>query len=388
MAQAAQAQDATQKAYDTVIGLEVHVQLMTKTKAFSACATSFGAEENEFICPVSFGLPGSLPVLNKRVVEMAILLGKATGCTINHESVLARKNYFYPDLPKGYQISQYDKPICEHGTLPILLDGEVKNIGITRIHIEEDAGKSMHGGGGSLIDFNRAGTPLLEIVSEPVIRSADEATAYLKVMRQLVRTLGVSDGNMEEGSFRCDANVSVRPTQNDPFGTRTELKNINSFRFISRAIEYEADRQWDALQHGEKIVQETRLYDAEKGRTYSMRSKEEAHDYRYFPDPDLLPLVIDDAMIKDVTADMPELPWQRRERFESAFGLSTYDAEVLTADDTLAAYYEAVVTDGIDAKTVANWVTSELLGALNQRGWDMSQNPIGADRLQGLLKLL
>ncbi|MCL4236053.1 MAG: Asp-tRNA(Asn)/Glu-tRNA(Gln) amidotransferase subunit GatB, partial [Deltaproteobacteria bacterium] len=266
--------------YDIVIGLEVHVQLFTKTKAFCACPTDFGHDANTQVCPVCMGMPGMLPVLNRRVAEMAVLLGLATHCRVNRESVFARKNYFYPDLPKGYQISQYDKPICEHGWLPVIVDGVERKFGITRIHIEEDAGKSMHGGGGSLLDYNRTGVPLLEIVSEPDFRTSDEAVAYLKTMRQLVRTLGVSDGNMEEGSFRCDANISVRPTPDHPFGTRAELKNINSFRFIQRALEYEAARQWDLLQHGEVVVQETRLYDAEKGRTYSMRGKEEAHDYR------------------------------------------------------------------------------------------------------------
>ncbi len=374
--------------YDIVIGLEVHVQLFTKTKAFCSCPTDFGHDANTQVCPVCMGMPGMLPVLNRRVAEMAVLLGLATHCRVNRESVFARKNYFYPDLPKGYQISQYDKPICEGGYLPVIVDGVERRFGITRIHIEEDAGKSMHGGGGSLLDYNRTGVPLLEIVSEPDFRSSDEAVAYLKTMRQLVRTLGVSDGNMEEGSFRCDANISVRPTPDHPFGTRAELKNINSFRFIQRALEYEAARQWDLLQHGEVVVQETRLYDAEKGRTYSMRGKEEAHDYRYFPDPDLHPLIVEPAMIDAARAELPELPWEKRVRFERDYGLSVYDAEVLTADEDLSAYYESVLAEGISPKTAANWVTSELLGALNQRGIELAKNPIDAPRLRELLALL
>ncbi|MBZ0271070.1 Asp-tRNA(Asn)/Glu-tRNA(Gln) amidotransferase subunit GatB [bacterium] len=374
--------------YDIVIGLEVHVQLATRTKAFCACPTAFGEPENTQVCPVCLGMPGSLPVMNKRVVEMAVALGLATGCAINRESVFARKNYFYPDLPKGYQISQYDRPLCEHGKLPVVVGDTLREFGITRIHIEEDAGKSMHGGGGSLIDYNRTGVPLLEVVSEPDFRDVEEVTAYLKTMRRLVRRLGISDGNMEEGSLRCDANVSVRPTPADPFGTRTELKNINSFRFIARAIEYEAARQWDALEHGEAIVQETRLYDAEKGRTYSMRGKEEAHDYRYFPDPDLLPLIVEDDLIEVQRAALPELPWHTHKRFVEKLGLSAYDAAVLTGDDALADYFEAVLKCDVPAKLAANWVSSELLGALKQRDLDLESSPIPPARLAGLVALI
>jgi len=376
------------ESFDMVIGLEVHAQLATRTKAFCSCPTTFGAAPNTQVCPVCIGMPGMLPVLNRRVVEMAVLLGLATGCRINRESVFARKNYFYPDLPKGYQISQYDKPICEGGRLPVMIDGKVREFGITRIHIEEDAGKSMHGGGGSLIDYNRTGVPLLEIVSEPDFRNTAEATAYLKAVRRLVRVLGVSDGNMEEGSLRCDANVSVRPTPSDPFGTRTELKNLNSFRFIARALDFEAKRQWELIQSGGKVVLETRLFDAEKGRTFVMRSKEEAHDYRYFPDPDLLPLIVEDDLIERMKAALPELPWERLGRFMEKFGLSAYDADVLTAETALADYFESVLEPGASPKLAANWITSELLGALKARDLDLGENPVDPPRMRGLLKLV
>ncbi|MGD9019717.1 MAG: Asp-tRNA(Asn)/Glu-tRNA(Gln) amidotransferase subunit GatB, partial [Desulfuromonadales bacterium] len=323
--------------YETVIGLEVHVQLTTKTKIFCGCSTEYGQSPNSQTCPVCLGLPGALPVLNEKAVELAIRTGLATNCQIAPRSIFARKNYFYPDLPKGYQISQFELPVCEHGWLDIMLEnGESKRIGITRAHMEEDAGKLVHGdtpdtAGVSMVDLNRACTPLLEIVSEPDMRSSDEAIAYLKKLHQIVVYLGVCDGNLEEGSFRCDANVSVRPSGQQEFGTRAELKNINSFRFIKQAIDYEVERQIDLIESGGKVIQETRLFDSNTGMTRSMRGKEEAHDYRYFPDPDLVPLVISQAWIDEVRTTLPELPDAKRNRFVSELGLTAYDAEVLAA---------------------------------------------------------
>ena len=333
--------------YETVIGLEVHVQLTTKTKIFCGCSTEYGQSPNSQTCPVCLGLPGALPVLNEKAVELAIRTGLATNCQIAPRSIFARKNYFYPDLPKGYQISQFELPVCEHGWLEIMLEnGESKRIGITRAHMEEDAGKLVHGdtpdsAGASMVDLNRACTPLLEIVSEPDMRSSDEAIAYLKKLHQIVVYLGVCDGNLEEGSFRCDANVSVRPSGQQEFGTRAELKNINSFRFIKQAIDYEVERQIDLIESGGKVIQETRLFDSNTGMTRSMRGKEEAHDYRYFPDPDLVPLVISQAWIDEVRATLPELPDAKRNRFVSELGLTAYDAEVLAADRRLADYFDA-----------------------------------------------
>jgi aspartyl-tRNA(Asn)/glutamyl-tRNA(Gln) amidotransferase subunit B len=377
--------------YETVIGLEVHVQLTTRTKIFCGCSTEFGRTPNSQTCPVCLGLPGALPVLNRKAVELAIRTGLATNCRIAPRSIFARKNYFYPDLPKGYQISQFELPVCEHGWLDIdLEDGGVKRIGITRAHMEEDAGKLIHGetpetAGSSLVDLNRACTPLLEIVSEPDMRSADQAIAYLKKLHQIVVYLGVCDGNLEEGSFRCDANVSVRPHGQKAFGTRAELKNINSFRFIKQAIEYEVERQIDLIESGGEVIQETRLFDSNTGMTRSMRGKEEAHDYRYFPDPDLVPLVISQEWIEEVRATLPELPEAKRRRFVEGLGLSTYDAEVLAADRNLADYFDACVTLAKDAKSCANWVMGEVLRKHKETDTAITSAPVTPEMLSGLL---
>jgi aspartyl-tRNA(Asn)/glutamyl-tRNA(Gln) amidotransferase subunit B len=377
--------------YETVIGLEVHVQLTTKTKIFCGCSTEFGQTPNSQTCPVCLGLPGALPVLNQQAVEFAIKTGLATNCRIAPRSIFARKNYFYPDLPKGYQISQFELPVCEEGWLDIELeDGRSKRIGITRAHMEEDAGKLIHGdtaetAGASLVDLNRACTPLLEIVSEPDMRSADEAIDYLKKLHQIVVYLGVCDGNLEEGSFRCDANVSVRPYGQEEFGTRAELKNINSFRFIKQAIEYEVERQIDLIEGGGKVVQETRLFDSDTGMTRSMRGKEEAHDYRYFPDPDLVPLVISPEWIEEVRATLPELPEAKRKRFVETLGLSSYDAGVLASDRALADYFDACVALGSDAKSCANWVMGEVLRKLKETDSLIADAPITPELLNGLL---
>jgi aspartyl-tRNA(Asn)/glutamyl-tRNA(Gln) amidotransferase subunit B len=374
--------------WETVIGLEVHAQLATKSKIFSGAATAYGAEPNTQACPVDLGLPGVLPVLNGGAVRMAVKFGLAIGAHIAPVSVFARKNYFYPDLPKGYQISQYDLPVVGKGHLSILVDGEEKTVGITRAHLEEDAGKSLHEDFHGLtgIDLNRAGTPLLEIVSEPDLRSAKDAVAYLKKLHALVRYLEICDGNMQEGSFRCDANVSVRPKGQQAFGTRAEIKNLNSFRFVEKAINFEVERQIELIESGGKVAQETRLYDSVKDETRSMRSKEEANDYRYFPDPDLLPLEIHGELIEAVRAELPELPDEKRDRFKSEYGLSEYDATVLTATRELADYFEAVVkAGGGDAKLSANWVMGDLSGALNKAGLEIEQSPVEAQRLAGLL---
>jgi aspartyl-tRNA(Asn)/glutamyl-tRNA(Gln) amidotransferase subunit B len=355
--------------YEAVIGLEVHGQLLTDSKIFSSASTAFGADPNSQVSPVDLGLPGVLPVLNRKAVEFAMKAGLALNCEIRRWSQFARKNYFYPDLPKGYQISQFEFPICEEGHLDVPLeDGETSRIGITRIHMEEDAGKSSHVQGRpvSLVDLNRAGVPLIEIVSEPDIRSADEAVAYLKELRNILVYLRVCDGNMEEGSFRCDANVSVRPRGQEEFGTRAELKNINSFKFIRDAIEYEITRQVQLIEKGGEVVQETRLYNPDKGVTFAMRSKEESHDYRYFPEPDLPPLEIDDAWLEEVRGSLPELPAQKRARYTEDFGLSAYDAGVLTGDRALAEYYEqALDAYGDNPKGLANWVINELLSEVD-----------------------
>lgn len=376
--------------WEVVIGLEIHAQLATKSKIFSGASTAFGAPPNTQACAVDLGLPGVLPVLNREAVRMAVKFGLAIDATVERRSIFARKNYFYPDLPKGYQISQYELPIVRQGRVEIELeDGSTKVIGITRAHLEEDAGKSLHEDfhGMTGIDLNRAGTPLLEIVSEPDMRSAKEAVAYMKKIHALVRYLEICDGNMQEGSFRCDANVSVRPKGQHKFGTRTELKNLNSFRFMERAINYEVERQIDILESGGAVVQETRLYDPDKNETRSMRGKEESHDYRYFPDPDLLPLVLDDAFIEEVRRTLPELPDQKKARFMSQYGLSAYDAGVLTATREMADYYEAVVTAcGGEAKLAANWVMGELSGALNKHGLEITESPVSAAMLGGMLK--
>jgi aspartyl-tRNA(Asn)/glutamyl-tRNA(Gln) amidotransferase subunit B len=375
--------------WETVIGLEIHAQLATKSKIFSGAATAYGAEPNTQACAVDLGLPGVLPVLNREAVRMAVKFGLAIGAKVAPYSVFARKNYFYPDLPKGYQISQYDLPVVSTGHLTISVDGEDKTIGITRAHLEEDAGKSLHEDfhGYTGIDLNRAGTPLLEIVSEPDLRSAKEAVAYMKKLHALVRYLEICDGNMQEGSFRCDANVSIRPKGQEKFGTRAEIKNLNSFRFVEKAINYEIERQIEILESGGQVVQETRLYDANKDETRSMRSKEEANDYRYFPDPDLLPLEISGAFIEEVRGGLPELPDEKRDRFKSQYGLNDYDAGVLTATRELADYYEAVVkAAGSDPKLCANWVMGDLAAALNKAGLEIEQSPVQPERLAGLIQ--
>jgi aspartyl-tRNA(Asn)/glutamyl-tRNA(Gln) amidotransferase subunit B len=376
--------------WETVIGLEIHAQLATKTKIFSGASTAYGAEPNSQACAIDLGLPGVLPVLNREVARMAAMFGLAIDAEIAHRSVFARKNYFYPDLPKGYQISQYELPIVRKGQLNIdLEDGSSKTVGVTRAHLEEDAGKSLHEDfhGLSGIDLNRAGTPLLEIVSEPDLRSAREAVAYMKKLHQLVVYLGICDGNMQEGSFRCDANVSVRPKGEPKFGTRAEIKNLNSFRFVERAIEFEIERQIDLLEAGGRVVQETRLYDPDKGETRSMRGKEEANDYRYFPDPDLLPLVLDDEFIATARAALPELPEAKKRRFVEHYGLSTYDAAVLTTSRALGDYYEAVVAAlGGEPKLCANWVMGDLSAFLNKEGQDIAESPVSAAQLAGLLR--
>ncbi|PLX95939.1 MAG: Asp-tRNA(Asn)/Glu-tRNA(Gln) amidotransferase GatCAB subunit B [Desulfuromonas sp.] len=375
--------------YEVVIGLEVHVQLLTQTKIFCGCSTRFGSNPNSQTCPVCLGLPGALPVLNRQVAEYAIMTGLATNCGIAPRSIFARKNYFYPDLPKGYQISQFELPICEHGWLDIATEeGGEKRIGITRIHMEEDAGKLLHSddGSGSQVDLNRACTPLLEVVSEPDMRSADEAIAYLKKLHEIVKYLGVCDGNLEEGSFRCDANVSIRPWGQKEFGTRAELKNINSFRFIKQAIEYEVERQIEVIEDGGRVVQETRLFNADTGMTRSMRGKEEAHDYRYFPDPDLVPLVVSNDWIETVKQDLPELPEAKRTRYQQDLGLSDYDAEVLCAERELADYFEACLALHSNAKLCANWVMGEVTRGLNTDSIAITDCPVSAERLAGLLK--
>ncbi len=374
--------------FEAVIGLELHAQLATRTKIFSGAPTAYGAEANRQASAIDLGMPGMLPVLNEQAVHYAIRLGLALDAEVAGRSVFARKNYFYPDLPKGYQISQYELPVVGTGHLEIELDdGTRKRIGVTRAHLEEDAGKSLHEGFARMtgIDLNRAGTPLLEIVSEPELRSAREAVAYMKKMHSLVRYLRICDGNMQEGSFRCDANVSVRPVGETRFGTRAELKNLNSFRFVERAINFEIERQIELIEEGGEVIQETRLFDPDRGETRSMRGKEQAHDYRYFPDPDLLPLEITPALINAVRDELPELPDAKSERFQRDYGLSAYDAGVLTGSRELADYFEAVVAAAGDAKLSANWVMGELSGALNKAGLEITQSPIDAATLAGLL---
>ncbi|HEY7404619.1 MAG TPA: Asp-tRNA(Asn)/Glu-tRNA(Gln) amidotransferase subunit GatB [Candidatus Angelobacter sp.] len=382
MAASTQVSAAVREKYEPVIGLEVHVQLLTQTKIFCGCSTQFGAPPNSNVCPVCLGLPGALPVLNKRAVEFAVLAAQALKCQVRENSIFARKNYFYPDLPKGYQISQFDQPIAEHGVIEIpLAPGGTKRIGITRLHMEEDAGKSIHDGLAdsgvyTSIDLNRSGTPLIEIVSEPDMRSADEAYSYLTLMKEIILYTGVSDCNMEEGSLRCDANVSVRPKGQAQFGTKTEIKNVNSFRFIREAIEYEIGRQIEMLEAGEKIQQETRLYNSAEGKTYSMRSKEQAHDYRYFPEPDLLPLVVDAHWQARIREKLPELPEARRKRMLADYGITDYDAQVLTVSKSLADQFEEAARAAKNPKRVANLVQSELAGRLKARGLEIEQSPI------------
>jgi aspartyl-tRNA(Asn)/glutamyl-tRNA(Gln) amidotransferase subunit B len=374
--------------WETVIGLEIHAQLATRSKIFSGAATAFGAEPNSQACAVDLGLPGVLPVLNAEVVRMAVCFGLAIDAEIGKRSVFARKNYFYPDLPKGYQISQFELPIVGKGQVEIVLDEQVKTIGVTRAHLEEDAGKSLHEDfhGMTGIDLNRAGTPLLEIVSEPDMRSAREAVAYARKIHQVVRYLGICDGNMQEGSFRCDANVSVRPLGQSEFGTRAEIKNVNSFRFLERAINFEVERQIDLIEAGGSVVQETRLYDPAKDETRSMRTKEEANDYRYFPDPDLLPVELDDAFIAAIQQGLPELPDAKRHRFASDYGLNEADAESLTASRALADYFEQVAQVCGDARQAANWVTGDLTAALNKENCAIGDSPLSAQALGGLIQ--
>jgi aspartyl-tRNA(Asn)/glutamyl-tRNA(Gln) amidotransferase subunit B len=376
--------------WEVVIGLEIHAQLATKTKIFSGAPTAYGAEPNTQACAVDLGLPGVLPVLNLEAVRMAVKFGLAIDAELSNPSIFARKNYFYPDLPKGYQISQLDLPIVGKGKLAIELeDGSEKIIGVTRAHLEEDAGKSMHGDfqGQTGVDLNRAGTPLLEIVSEPDLSSAKEAVAYMKKIHSLVQYLEICDGNMQEGSFRCDSNVSVRPKGQKELGTRAEIKNINSFRNVERAINIEIERQIEVIEDGGRVVQETRLYDADKNETRSMRSKEEANDYRYFPDPDLLPVVLEPELIEEMRASLPELPNAKRDRFVADMNLPLYDASVLTSSRELANYFEAVLnaSDNKEPKQCANWIITQLLGALNKAGLDIADSPISAQQLGGLL---
>lgn len=378
--------------YEAVIGLEVHVHLATRSKLFCSCPTTFGVEPNQNVCEVCAGMPGVLPVLNEKAVEYAARLGFAVDCTINNDSVFARKNYFYPDLPKGYQISQFEKPICEHGHLNITVDGQTKRIGITRIHLEDDAGKNIHSAvdNVSYVDLNRAGVPLVEIVSEPDMRSAEEAVAYLKALHAIVTHLGVSDGNMEEGSFRCDANVSIRPVGQEAFGTRTELKNLNSFRHVQKAIEYEIARQQDELEDGNAIVQETRLFDSAKGITLPMRSKEEAQDYRYFPEPDLLPVHIDPEKLEAWRASLPELPEARLNRFIQEWQIPAADAETLIADPALCAFFEASVAawSPQQARKIANFILGPLLRAINQDGVTLDRVAMTPAQLAELARIV
>ena len=376
--------------FETVIGLEVHAQLLTDTKIFCGCSTKFGGAPNSHTCPVCLGMPGVLPVLNKKVVEFAMKMSLATNCEINKSCSFARKNYFYPDLPKGYQISQYAYPLSEHGYVLLEINGEKKKIGITRIHMEEDAGKLMHDENNpvSYVDLNRTGVPLIEIVSEPDMRSSEEAADYLKRLHEILVYLEICDGNMEEGSFRCDANVSIRPKGQKEFGTRAELKNMNSFRNVQRALEYEVKRQQYLVENGQKILQETRLWDDAQGVTISMRSKEEAHDYRYFPDPDLVPILIDDAWVEQIRRELPELPLTKRERFLKEYQIPSDDAGVLTADKALAQYYEDVVKLCDKPKQASNWVMGDVLRFLNEEKRDIRQCPIPAKALADMIKLI
>ncbi|MBW2090967.1 MAG: Asp-tRNA(Asn)/Glu-tRNA(Gln) amidotransferase subunit GatB [Deltaproteobacteria bacterium] len=376
--------------FEAVIGLEVHAQLLTKSKIFCSCSTAYGAPPNTHTCPVCLGMPGVLPVLNKKVVDHAIKMALATNCQIPSKSVFARKNYFYPDLPKGYQISQYELPLGEHGWVEIVTNGQKKRIGLTRIHMEEDAGKLIHDEfkSVSFVDFNRTGVPLIEIVSEPDIRNPEEAVAYLKALRDILVYLEICDGNMEEGSFRCDANISIRPVGQKEFGTRTELKNMNSFRHVARALEYEIRRQQAVIEDGEEVIQETRLWNESKGVTESMREKEESHDYRYFPDPDLTPIVIDDKWIEDIRRTLPELPTAKRDRFIREYELPENDAEILTSSRALADYFEASLKTFNQPKIVSNWIMSELMRELKADEQELENCPVKPGQLGALLKLV
>jgi aspartyl-tRNA(Asn)/glutamyl-tRNA(Gln) amidotransferase subunit B len=379
--------------FEPVIGLEIHAQLLTRSKIFCGCSTAFGARPNTHVCPVCLGLPGALPVLNRSAVDYAIRAALALNCTVHETSIFARKNYFYPDLPKGYQISQYERPLATGGALEFTVDGAVRRIGITRVHLEEDAGKSLHEGfvdsdKRTYVDYNRSGTPLIEIVSEPDLRSAADAAEFFSLLRTILVWLGVNDGNMEEGSLRCDANVSVRPVGAIRLGTKTEVKNLNSFRYLQKALEYEIDRQIRLLTDGQPIVQETRLWDASQDRTHSMRSKEEAHDYRYFPEPDLPQLIVDSARIQEIRSSMPELPGARRHRFVEQYALPEYDAVQLTQSREEADFFEATIAAGAQPKAASNWIMGELKRALNERRLEISSAPVTPQELAELLALV
>ncbi len=376
--------------YEAVIGLEVHVQLLTDTKTFCGCPNKFGASPNTNVCPVCMGHPGVLPVLNKKVVEFAVLLGLATNCTINEKSIFARKNYFYPDLPKGWQTSQFEEPICEHGSMEITKsDGTKKTLGITRIHMEEDAGKLIHDAGpDSLVDLNRCGTPLLEIVSEPDMRDAEDAYLYLTKLKQIVTYLGVCDGNMEEGSLRCDANVSIRLKGETELGTKAEVKNMNSFRNVEKAIDVEIERQIDIVEDGGRIIQQTLLWDADNNTVKPMRSKEESHDYRYFPEPDLMPVVVDESWKNEIVKDLPELPEARRNRFISDYSLPEYDAEILTSEKGLADYYEKILEVTKDYKSASNWVMGDILKTINEQKIPVEEFSITPENIGKLINLI
>jgi len=379
--------------FEAVIGLEIHAQLLTASKIFCGCSAAFGAEPNTHICPVCIGLPGALPVLNRTAVDYAIRASLALGCAIQETSIFARKNYFYPDLPKGYQISQYERPLAVGGAVDFLSGGELRRVGITRVHMEEDAGKSLHEGfvdsdRKTYVDYNRSGVPLIEIVTEPDLRSAADAAEFFTRLRALLVWLGVNDGNMEEGSLRCDANVSVRPTGTEALGTKAEVKNLNSFRFLQKALEHEIERQVEVLTEGGRIVQETRLWDSVAGRTVSMRSKEEAHDYRYFPEPDLPPVVVDADRIQRIQGTMPELPDARRRRFVEAYALPEYDAAQLTQSRAGADYFEAAVRAGAPPKAASNWIMGELARKLKEQNQDLGSSPLGPERLAGLIALV
>ena len=382
-----------QGSFEAVIGLEIHAQLLTASKIFCGCSTQFGAAPNTHVCPVCLGLPGALPVLNRAAVDYAIRAALALGCTIQSTSIFARKNYFYPDLPKGYQISQFDRPLATGGALAFSREGAVVHVGITRVHMEEDAGKSLHEGFAdsdrkTYVDYNRSGVPLIEIVTDPDLRSAADAAEFFSRLRAILVWLGVNDGNMEEGSLRCDANVSVRPAGVATLGTKAEVKNLNSFRFLQKALEYEIARQIETLGGGGRVVQETRLWDAAAGQTVSMRSKEEAHDYRYFPEPDLPPVVVDAERIERIRSAMPELPDARRGRFVRHYALSDYDAGLLTQSRAVADYFEAAVDAGAPAKAASNWIMGELARTLKERGVEIDASPVPAPRLAGLLALI
>ena len=387
-------EESLKSKYEPVIGLEVHCQLLTRSKIFCGCSTKFGAPPNTNTCPVCLGLPGALPVLNREAVVMAVKAALALNCAVNNRSIFARKNYFYPDLPKGYQISQYDQPLAEHGSITVHPeDGSEKRIGITRVHMEEDAGKSIHDGfrdsaEKTYVDLNRSGVPLIEIVSEPDLRTPEEAYDYLTRLKQILLYLGVSDCNMEEGSLRCDANVSVRPRGHKELGVKAEVKNLNSFRFLQRALEYEIERQIAVVESGERVAQETRLWNTQQQKTVGMRSKEFAHDYRYFPEPDLLPLIVSDAWREEIRKTIPELPEVRRNRFVAQYGLSDYDAEVLTATRELADYFERAAAGAADKKLTANWVMGDLLGALKAAGLEITASPVSPEQLAGLIELI